>query len=57
MGGDIILSVAGIEIKPKGASLDDMRNLLGKLRPGDSVKVRVLRGGKVVLLTAVKPGR
>jgi len=57
LGGDIILSVAGIEIKPKGASLDDMRNLLGKLRPGDSVKVRVLRGGKVVLLTAVKPGR
>jgi S1-C subfamily serine protease len=57
LGGDIILSVAGIEIKPKGASLDEMRNVLGRLRPGDSVTVRVLRGGKVVLLTAVKPGR
>jgi len=55
LGGDIILSVAGIEIKPKGASLDEMRSVLGNLRPGDSVTAKVLRGGKVVLLSAVKP--
>jgi S1-C subfamily serine protease len=55
VGGDIILSVAGVEIKPKGATLEEMRIVLGKLRPGDSVTAKVLRGGKVVSLSAVKP--
>jgi serine protease Do len=55
VGGDIILSVAGVEITPKGASLDEMRSVLSKMRPGDSVTARVLRGGKVVLLSAVRP--
>jgi S1-C subfamily serine protease len=55
VGGDIILSVAGIEVSPDGASLDEMRRVLGRVRPGDSVTARVLRGGKVVLLSAVRP--
>jgi S1-C subfamily serine protease len=55
VGGDIILSVAGIEIKPGGASLGEMRTVLGKLRPGDSVTARVLRAGKVVSLGTVRP--
>jgi serine protease Do len=55
VGGDIILSVAGIEVKPRGASLDEMRRFLGKLPPGDSVTARVLRAGKVVSLSTVKP--
>jgi serine protease Do len=55
VGGDIILSVAGIEITPRGGSIEQMRSLLSKLRPGDSVSAKVLRAGKVVSLTAVKP--
>jgi serine protease Do len=55
VGGDIILDVAGIAVTPNGASLDQMQSLLSKLRPGDSVTARVLRGGKVVPLSAMKP--
>jgi S1-C subfamily serine protease len=55
VGGDIILDVGGIEIAPGGASIDRTQAMLVKLRPGDSVTARVLRGGKVVPLGAVKP--
>jgi serine protease Do len=55
VGGDILLDVAGIEVAPNGASFDRMQGVLGKLRPGDSVTARVLRGGRVVPLSAVKP--
>jgi serine protease Do len=55
VGGDVILSVAGIEITPNGGSLDEMRGVLSRMRPGDSVTARVLRGGTVVPLTAVRP--
>ena len=40
---------------PTTSTEDEMRTVLGKLRPGDSVTARVLRGGKVVSLSAVKP--
>jgi S1-C subfamily serine protease len=55
VGGDIILDVGGIEIAPGGTSIDRMQAMLVKLRPGDSLTAKVLRGGKVVALSAVKP--
>jgi S1-C subfamily serine protease len=55
VGGDIILDVAGIAVTPNGESFDQMQGVLGRLRPGDSVTARVLRGGKVVPLSAVRP--
>jgi serine protease Do len=55
VGGDIILDVAGIEITPNAGSFDRMLATLAKLRPGDSLVARVLRGGKVVRLSAVRP--
>ena len=55
VGGDIILDVGGIEITPNAGSFDRMQAMLSKLKPGDSVFARVLRGGEVVQLSAVRP--
>ncbi len=55
VGGDIILDVAGIAVTPDGASIDQIQSVLSKLEPGDSVTAKVLRGGNVVPLSAVKP--
>lgn len=55
VGGDIVLNVAGIDITPNGASLEQIVGHLSGLRVGDTMKVNVLRGGKVVHLAAVKP--
>ena len=55
VGGDIVLNVGGIAIAPDGASLEQIQNSLSALRAGDSLKVSVLRGGKVVRLAAPKP--
>jgi len=55
LGGDIVLAVGGIAITPNGASLDQIQSHLSQLRPGDSITVNALRGGKVVRLSIVKP--
>ncbi len=55
VGGDIVLDVAGIAITPNGGSLEQIQGYLSRLRVGDTMKVNVLRGGKVVHLAAVKP--
>jgi serine protease Do len=55
LGGDVVLAVGGIAITPNGASLDQIQSHLSQLRPGDSITVNVLRGGKVVRLSTVKP--
>lgn len=55
VGGDIILEVADIAVAPDGASLDQVQAALRRLRPGDSITARVLRGGKVVPLSAARP--
>jgi serine protease Do len=55
VGGDIILDVAGIAVTPNGASYDQMQDMLSRLQPGDSVTAKVLRGGKIVRLAAVRP--
>ena len=55
VGGDIVLSVGGIAIAPDGASIEPIQNQLSTLRAGDSLKVTVLRSGRVVRLAALKP--
>lgn len=55
VGGDIILGVSGVAIAPNNASLEQIQNQLSQLRVGDTLRVSVLRGGKVVRLFAVRP--
>jgi len=55
VGGDIVLEVAGIAITPNGGSFEQIQTYLSGLKAGDSLKVNVLRGGKVVRLAAVRP--
>jgi serine protease Do len=55
VGGDIILDVAGIAIAPNGEAFEQIQGMLSRLRAGDSVTARVLPGGKVVRLSAVRP--
>ncbi|HET9387343.1 MAG TPA: trypsin-like peptidase domain-containing protein [Gemmatimonadales bacterium] len=55
VGGDIVLNVGGIAIAPDGASLDRIVNHLSALKAGDSLKVTVLRAGRVTRLAALKP--
>ncbi|MGH8623645.1 MAG: S1C family serine protease, partial [Burkholderiales bacterium] len=49
-GGDIVLGVGGIDIMPNGTSLEQIQSYLSGLRAGDSIRVNVLRGRKVVKL-------
>lgn len=49
-GGDVVLGVGGIDITPNGASLEQIQTYLSGLKAGDSVRVNVLRGGKLVRL-------
>ena len=57
VGGDVVLTVGGVAIAPNNASLEQIVSQLSALRAGDSLKVSVLRGGKVVRLAAVRPQR
>jgi serine protease Do len=52
VGGDIILTVAGYEISGDGADFDKIHARLSALRPGGKLIVKVLRGGKVIELSA-----
>ena len=53
LGGDIILSVNGIEILEGDASLDRIYESLSNLKPGERVVARVLRAGQVFELSTV----
>jgi S1-C subfamily serine protease len=53
LGGDIILSVNGIDILEGDASMDSIYEILSSLKPGESVVARVLRSGQVVELSTV----
>lgn len=55
VGGDIILEVSGITVTPDGAWFEQIQALLTKLRPGEIVTAKVLRGGKIVPLSAARP--
>jgi S1-C subfamily serine protease len=52
VGGDVILAVAGYEISGDGKDFDKIHARLSALRPGSKLIVKVLRGGKVVELSA-----
>jgi S1-C subfamily serine protease len=52
VGGDIILTVAGYEISGDGTDFDKIHARLSALRPGSKLIVKVLRGGKVIELSA-----
>jgi serine protease Do len=51
VGGDIVLEVAGITVADDNAVFDRIQAALGRFRPGDTVGVTVLRGGRTVALT------
>jgi S1-C subfamily serine protease len=53
LGGDIILSVNGLEVLQGDASLDRIYASLSNQKSGEKVVVRVLRGGQIVELSAV----
>jgi S1-C subfamily serine protease len=44
--GDIIIAINEIEIK----DFDDLYNALDRFKPGDMVKVKILREGKAIVL-------
>jgi S1-C subfamily serine protease len=51
VGGDIILSVEGIEVTR--TSLPRIRETMNQLRPGDAFKVTVLRSGQILELSSL----
>jgi S1-C subfamily serine protease len=51
LGGDIILSVNGIDILEGDASMDSIYKILSSLKPGERIVARVLRAGQVVELS------
>lgn len=53
LGGDIILSVNGIEVLGGDASLDRIYESVSNLKPGERIVARVLRAGQVVELSTV----
>jgi serine protease Do len=53
LGGDIVLAVAGVAAKP--ANLGKVREELSRLRPGDPMKLTVLRAGRIIELTGTAP--
>jgi len=53
VGGDIVLEVMGVPVQASG--LEAVKEKLTGLRPGQTVDVVVLRGGRQVVLTAVAP--
>jgi len=53
LGGDIVLKAQGLPVTP--ANIAKVREGLNELRPGDTLKVTVLRAGRVVELTGASP--
>ena len=54
-GGDVIVEMLGQPIIPDTKVLGDIQLQLNTLRVGDNLKVKVLRGGKIVELTTQIP--
>jgi S1-C subfamily serine protease len=53
-GGDIVLEVGGIAIAPEESSFDQIFAYLTSLEVGDTIRLKVLREGRIVSLTAVR---
>ena len=52
LGGDVILEMLGIPVRPDGTAILDVQRRLTRMQPGDPVAVKVFRGGKIVDLSA-----
>jgi len=55
LGGDIILSVNGISVGEKGDAVEKVDRSLGQAKAGDSIRITVLRAGKIVQLQGKMP--
>jgi len=56
LGGDVVLSVNGIEVLAANASFEPIFESLNKLKPSQRLVTRVLRAGQVVeLSTEITP--
>jgi serine protease Do len=55
LGGDIILSVNGVAVGEKSDAVEQIDRSLGQAKAGDSVRITVLRAGKIVQLQGKLP--
>jgi len=55
VGGDVILSVSGIEVATDADCTAKMFDYFSKLRAGDTVTLKVLRGGQIIELKGTVP--
>ncbi|MBY0398724.1 S1C family serine protease [Myxococcota bacterium] len=55
IGGDVILSLCGVDVEPAGASFEAIQRCIDSLRSGDTLRARVLRGGRALDLTETVP--
>jgi serine protease Do len=55
LGGDIILSVNGISVGEKSDAVEQIDRSLGQAKAGNSIRITVLRAGKIVQLQGKLP--
>ena len=55
IGGDILLEMCGITVRPGAASVLEMQRQLNALRSGEALKVKVWRSGQVLELITTIP--
>jgi len=55
LGGDIILSVNGISVGERSDAVEQIDRSLGQAKAGDTVRITVLRAGKIVQLQGKLP--
>jgi S1-C subfamily serine protease len=55
VGGDVILAVSGTEITVDADCTAKMFEYFSKLKSGDSVTLRILRGGQLMELNGIVP--
>ena len=55
IGGDILLEMNGIPVRPAYASVIEMQKRLNALRMGEPLVIKVLRGGAIVELKTLIP--
>lgn len=55
LGGDVILSVQGVPVAQEGSYLE-MKEVLSRLKLGDTLKLEILRAGKVIKISSVLSG-
>jgi S1-C subfamily serine protease len=51
LGGDIILEVAGIPLLEGKNAAQEIQNRLSRMSPKDKITVKVLRAGRVLVLS------